>query len=35
MIAKTIYLVRHAEPAGIDSLGFYLGQSDPPLSAVG
>lgn len=35
MTAKTIYLVRHAEPAGIDSQGFYLGQSDPPLSPAG
>lgn len=32
---KTIFLVRHAEAAGIDQQKRYLGQQDPDLSPLG
>jgi len=32
---KTIFLVRHAEPLGIDQQKRYLGQQDPDLSPLG
>lgn len=32
---KTVYLLRHAEPIHLFQEKYYLGQSDPPLSAKG
>ena len=34
-MGKTIFLVRHAEPVGIDKQKRYLGQQDPDLSPFG